>query len=512
MSHGHTDEYLDKTAYLSYLQCPKNAWLKMHRPDLGALFGPSQFERSLSTMGHEVELVAQSLFHHSDDAPVLFQPTFIFDGFTARADVLAFDGKSGLWDLYEIKASVSVKEESGLDHIEDVSFQAVVIQGAGLDLGRVFIMHLNKDYVRGEELGADQLFVSEDMTEHVQERESETRENMHKARSDLLQSSEDAVMCGCVYKGRSSHCATFKYSHPDVPAYSVHDIARIGSGGSGLKSLVDAGIYCLNDVPEFFHLTDIQNNQVGVYKTRMPIIRREDIRKALKGLEYPLHFLDYETYAPAIPIFNGFHPFDHIPFQFSVHIATDPESEPESFEYLHDDASDPTPIFIEELRSLIGPKGSIIVWNKSFEQGINTHMADRDLRSGDFLRNMNDRIYDLMDIFKDQMYVHHEFEGRTSIKKILPVLVPGLGYEDLEIQEGASASQKWHDMVFGGLVPEEKEAVLRDLMDYCGHDTYAMYAIWKFLMREVSTPTKPSITETISVTTTDTATATSTTP
>jgi hypothetical protein len=502
----HSPDFIDKTTYLAYCQCPKNAWLKVNKPELHGLFELSEFEKSLSIMGHEVEMMAQKLFpngvliksfekdavgkdaadvtrqHIDHKTPVLFQPTFVFDGFLARSDILTYDAISDSWNLYEIKASNSLKDTNEVDFIEDACFQAVIIRNLGIKLAKIFIIHLNKEYVRGDELDIKQLFITEDITKQVLEKERETWKKMNQAKKDIFEKSEQELTCQCIYAGRSAHCTTFAYSHPEVPAYSVHDLARIGSSKKTLRLLIDDGIYDLNDIPPDFHLTEIQSNQLAVYQTNQPIIDLGAIKKELKDLQYPLYFLDYETYASAIPLFKGFHPFQHIPFQFSLHVINGPSDETDNFEYLHQDNSDPSDMIIGELRSLIGPKGSIIVWNKSFEQSINAQLAERNPRHKEFLDDINGRIYDLMDIFKKQFYVHPDFHGKTSIKKILPVLVPESSYKDLEIREGATASQKWYEMIFGDLVPTEKEKILKDLMDYCGQDTYAMYVIWKFLM------------------------------
>jgi hypothetical protein len=86
-----------------------------------------------------------------------------------------------------------------------------------------------------------------------------------------------------------------------------------------------------------------------------------------------------------------------------------------------------------------------------------------------------------MDIFSKQYYVHKDFQGSTSIKAVLPVLVPELTYKKLEIREGGTATQKWNEMTTGNLSSIEKEKIAADLKEYCKLDTFAMYAIWKHL-------------------------------
>ena len=112
----------------------------------------------------------------------------------------------------------------------------------------------------------------------------------------------------------------------------------------------------------------IKKNQVYVHKTQKPIIDLNAIKKELKSLVYPLYFFDYETYPPAIPLFKGFKPYQQIPFQFSLHVLNDENSEPAHFEYLHEKPTDPSLPLINKLREMIGPEGSIIVWSKDLKR------------------------------------------------------------------------------------------------------------------------------------------------
>jgi hypothetical protein len=98
-----------------------------------------------------------------------------------------------------------------------------------------------------------------------------------------------------------------------------------------------------------------------------------------------------------------------------------------------------------------------------------------------FFDRFNGAMVDLEKVFLAQHYIHHGFKGRTSIKKVLPVLAPELSYSALEIHEGGQASNEWWHMVAPTTLTEEKEEIIKNLKEYCGLDTYAMYAIWKHL-------------------------------
>lgn len=466
------------------------------------MFTLSDFEKSLLIKGNMVETWARKLFpdgvliaeagndaaritqkHIIKKTHVIFQSKFIYDKFLAKNDVLEYDEKNNCWNLYEIKGANTLDENaSSIDHVEDATFQTIILKALGIKVGKVFIIHLNREYVREGEINVKELFINDDITEEVKNREKDTKVKMQKAAEGLFQQDESALICECIYSGRSAHCTTFPYSYPKLPEYSVHDLSRIGNSKKRLESLVDSQIFDINDIPEDFELSINQKNQVYAHKTQKPIIDLAAIKKELKSLVYPLYFFDYETYPPAIPLFEGFKPYQQIPFQFSLHVLNDEDSEPAHFEYLHEEPTDPSMPLIDKLREMIGLEGSIIVWSKRFEKGINSQLAERCPEHADFLENINDRIYDLMEIFQKQFYVHPEFKGKVSIKKVLPVMVPELSYKELEIKEGGSAMDAWYEMVFGNGSQEDKKKISADLRTYCGLDTYAMYAIWKKLM------------------------------
>ncbi|MBI2774731.1 DUF2779 domain-containing protein [Candidatus Dependentiae bacterium] len=495
------NKFVHKSIYIEYLQCAKNAWLKLHKKqELQDLLAPTDSEHAIMNKGNLVELWARRLFPegilievHGEDAAlltksyiekktsVLFQSTFYHDQFLVRNDVLEYNKRTGKWSLYEIKGKNSLYESKDkIDHIEDISFQAIILKEQGIELENLFIIHLNKDYLRINDIEIDKLFIINNVTENVKERESLTRERMQRAKIDLHQDKEEASICSCISQGRNAHCKTFSYSYPHVPEISVHDIARINE--KRLSILVNSNILTIDDIPASFALTDIQSNQVNSYKFKKTIIDDMAIKQELDKLTYPLYFLDYESYAHPIPLFSGFKPYKHIPFQFSLHVLTDANSEPTHFEYLHEADCDPSEIIIQKLAAMIGPSGTIIVWHKSFEQKINTELGERHSSYNDFFQNLNNRIFDLEEIFKNQLYVHSGFNGKTSIKNIFPILVPELSYDKLMIQDGMDAGEKWFSMMNKELSSSEKSKIAEDLKQYCRLDTYAMYKIWQYLL------------------------------
>ena len=100
----------------------------------------------------------------------------------------------------------------------------------------------------------------------------------------------------------------------------------------------------------------------------------------------------------------------------------------------------------------------------------------------EFLSDLNERVIDLMKPFSDETITDPAFKGSASIKKVLPALVPELAYDDLDIQEGLSASRLWKEVTLTNPEASERDKVYADLVDYCNRDTWAMVAIHRTLM------------------------------
>ena len=266
-----------------------------------------------------------------------------------------------------------------------------------------------------------------------------------------------------------------------VPADSVHDIARIGSSKARLQELIERGILAITDVPDETKLSDKQMSQVRAAKTGRPVIDDVAIAVLLAEYKFPLAFFDYETYAAGVPRFAGYGPFDQIPFQFSLDVMDDPVTPIRHHEFLFTQSTCPDAALIAALRAMMPNTGSIVTWNKKFEIGINKRPAERNPDAASFLDDVNARIVDLMEVFSTQAYIHPGFKGSSSIKAVLPTLVPELSYKALAIQEGGTASDAWNKIVSGKHSAAELEKQRRALLTYCALDTQAMWEIWRKL-------------------------------
>jgi hypothetical protein len=77
--------------------------------------------------------------------------------------------------------------------------------------------------------------------------------------------------------------------------------------------------------------------------------------------------------------------------------------------------------------------------------------------------------------------VHPNFEGRFSIKYVLPALVPSMSYTDLAISDGNAAIGAYLKLMDTKVSEAAKKEIRKDLLIYCGQDTLAMVKLVEVL-------------------------------
>lgn len=450
-------------------------WAKSH--DRIPLKIKTLYEQHLIQQGQKVEALAREFIEsfilpNYKSAQLLWQPTYNDNQFEIRADAIIWDKSAQVYDLFEIKSSTSIHRE----HEYDITFQVLLLEEI-LDLRRISIIHINKNYQHDGNLDLENFFTVEDVTENVDKR----REDVAILRQEALritQMTEPDPAFACT---KPNTCPCPELCHPELPKNPIYDIPYIGRKAVQLREM---GITNIQDIPARFNLNENQQKHVQAVKTGQPLIDKQAIKGSLSRLEYPLYFLDYETFNPAIPLFPGYRPYEHIVFQYSLHVIKTPGADAEHIDCLITDRRDPEPIIVPHLMNNLGEKGSVIVWNQSFEAQRNQDLASHYPSYRAKLEDINNRLYDLMLIFKDGLYVHPDFHGSASLKAVLPVLCPELSYENLEISNGEEAMITWYWLQTTTLSDEEHEHTINAMREYCKLDTYAMVAILEKLIHK----------------------------
>ena len=479
-----------KSDYIRYLQCLKLAWLNKNKPELIS----QEIKNSLADVmeeGYEVEKYAYKLFPEGriainekntkelmKEGGIIFQPTITDGELYCRADIISYDKDNKSWDIFEVKSSTQKKSI----HEYDLSFQKFVFEKAGHKVGKLNLVHINNEYIKNGEINVKELFKIENITNEVDELSQETKEQVAVLSKILKNKNEPSVrpvkQCDNPYE-----CMFKEYCLQGIPPKSIYSIVGKLSEKT-INKLLNDGILEIEKIPEEY-ITEKFSKHFHAIKYDVVSINKEEIKNELNKIKYPIYFLDYETYAFPIPIFDGYRPCQNIVFQYSLHIQKSADSKLEHYAYLAKNLADPTKELAESLKKLIGKKGTVIAWNMGFEQGCNKDMGERAKEYAEFFRDINERMYDLMAIFKKEFYIHKDFLGSASLKKVLPVLVPNLSYKKLNIHEGMAASNSWHEMISEETAEKRKKEIFDDLLKYCRLDTLAMVEILKELRKIV---------------------------
>lgn len=481
-------ELFTKTDYKNFLECGCYLWLARKKKDL--LPPPSVSELFREKEGEKVDALAKMLFKGGvelkefneegwnatkklidEKTGVLFQPTIVAEnGLSCRADILTYDAKAKAWEIREVKSSTSVRPED----IQDIAFQRICFEEAGIPVTNTYLIHINNEYVKDGPIDPQLFFKTVDVTEKVNEALVETRQEIKIAREHLTHDvwPHARIIESC--------------TNPKSCAYLKHYTQGIDDHQTLAKSLsVKYVIELLKRDIIFLESLDAKYvNELG-YAPEEKYIDHEAIREELKQLEYPLYFLDYETYSSPIPKFDGTKPWQQIPFQYSLHIKKSKGAELEHKEFIATEDKNPILDLASQLEKDIGKDGSIVVWNMAFEATRNKEIVKLYPEFTALAESVNGRMFDLMVIFRKKLYKQHKFYRSYSIKNILPVLVPELSYKDLAIQEGGTASISWPNLIDEKIVPAVKDELKKDMLLYCGLDTLAMVRIFENLENEI---------------------------
>ena len=475
---------LSKSKFLSGLQCHKRLYLEVTHPELGEPPDPST--QALLAMGTEIGILAQRRFPggvlvppglrpreaaiaetarvmQDSTVPAIFEGAFKHDGVVVRVDILErmppAQGVQSVWRLIEVKSSTRVKDV----HLDDLAIQRHVLMGAGMDIARVCVMHINTGYLyNGGEIDLEELFAVEDVSTLVAARQDKVPEELAAMKSMLLEPQPPAIepdqRCHSPYD-----CPFWGHCTRDKPARWIY---YLPGPKKTVQQLAAEGIAIIDDIPSAANLSTMQRRVKDNVEWMSP-----DLVRTLQSVEYPVHHLDFETVMLAVPKYARMKPYQSIPVQWSNHIELE-SGEIIHHEFLHIEATEPRRQWAERLLESLGERGTIVVYS-SYEEAMMRQVGEAFPELRRAFAAVTKRLWDLYPVIKEHYY-HPAFQGSYSIKAVLPVMVPALGYGDLLIQEGAQAAREYYRMVF---VEEDwiEQARIKDaLLQYCARDTMAM--------------------------------------
>ena len=491
--------YFSKSKYCLMWQCPKLLWLNKYKPELKpedpslqARFdeGNAVGDLAMSLFGDFTEVTSYKEDGKLDldkmqertkecianGTEIICEASFNYSGLYCAVDILRKENDG--YAIYEVKSSTHASHIYAVD----IAYQKYVLEHCGLNITGTYLVCIDSDYVRGEELDVQSLFQIIDMSNEVNDEYKSVPSLLKKAEQvcclDTEPNTDVGPQCRDPYE-----CAFWGYCTKDLPTPNVFDLYRIGfekalkhykCGQVSYNDLLfDSSITNTKQIRQMMHQVSEQKDEID----------KDGIRDFLDTLSYPIYFLDFETTQVVIPEYKGVKPYQQIPFQYSLHYIEYEGGPLLHKEFLAESGTDPRRAIADRLCEDIPMNVCVTAYNKAFECSRIKELAAIFPDLKDHLLNIQSNIKDLLIPFQSGYYYNKAMGGSFSIKSVLPALFPddpALDYHNLEqIHNGGEAMSifpKIKDMP-----PEEAERTRHNLLKYCELDTYAMVKVWEKL-------------------------------
>ena len=494
---NHSNAYLSKSLFIRGLQCHKSLYLQKYHPERKGEVSDEQ--EALFQVGFEVGEYAKQLFPGGIEIPyeennyagqvektraeidkgitTIYEAAFSYDNVFVKVDIL-HKGPKG-WEIYEVKSSTEVKEV----HLNDIAVQHYVVKGSGIKFSSASIVHINNEYMKQGTVEVDKLFAKEDVTKEVTVRQRTVKRELAKIR-DMLNGEIPVVDIGphcddpyeCDFKG---HC----WRH--IPENSVFSLR-----GRGVDkfALYKKGIVRIGDIA-IDKLNNGQRMQVEAFLGKRAFIDPKAIKEFLDTIWYPLCFLDFETFQTPLPLYDNTWPYQQVPFQYSLHYLESPDAAMRHYEYLAEPNVDPVDKFLDSLIGQVPDGACVVAYNKTFETRVFNKVAPYFPKYRDSIAVIVQNMRDIAVPFRTKAYYSWLMKGSYSLKDVLPAMVPGLGYDGMEIADGGMAMDAYFAMCASDN-PVEIEKIRKALLEYCRLDTLAMVRLYVKL-KEISSGCLP---------------------
>ena len=470
---------LSKSCFVAGCQCEKLLWWTVHEPGAREL-QPDKVLQDLFDQGRQVGELARSLFPGgvlidascqdcaeriaqtqaaiAAGANAIFEASFQAGGVFVAVDVL-FRGESG-WTLIEVKSSNSAKPE----HIPDAAVQAWVVRQCGVDITRVEIMHLDPEYRHPGVL--HELLARTNVTEAVEAwlpRVPWLVQDFASALAGPLPAKELGLQC---WEPRD--CPFQQRCWPDDPS---HIRLLYNVGPKRTVSYMASGVHSVWDIPKGTRLPPAASRQLKAMQQQRLMVE-PTLAAQLEPFEGPLGFLDFETVARAVPVWEGLAPWGAAVAQFSFH-QEQADGTYRHVGWLAEGPGDPRRELAEAMLVATAGARRIVTYSAYEQTRIRELQAVVPELAGE-LEQLLDKLVDLLPVVRNNIY-HPDFRGSFSLKYVLTPLVPDLSYNDLVIVDGRVASVEIARLLFiAQRIPaHERDRLRQDLLDYCERDTWA---------------------------------------
>lgn len=478
------------------LQCPKKLWFDINAPirrdshlfHIGNRFGDfsrCHYGPGLNLAGN---LNAKSAINQTNAALVdlyisaIFEAAFIYSDTLVRPDVLLKKGDS--WEMVEIKASTSLKEE----HVRDATIQAYILRSCGLMLDKIKIGHINNAFIYRGNNNYEGLLIEVDITKEVNRGMSSVQGWIDALKYLGVKGAAEPQIsigeqCSLPYPcGYIDRCKALLPRLAEIPISIIPNV-----GNKLAREWASKEIYDLKDLPteELKNPTHkiIQQSHIHNLEWINP-----ETKKKIDEFSWPRFFMDFETVQQGVPFVPDTKPYQALPFQWSIHKWNNQEQQlnlqdGEGFlEFLKPDMER---TFLSSLIDSLGDTGPIFVHNASFEKTVLKSLALREdcAHLKGEVDQVISRIVDTLVIVREGFY-SPEMNGSYSLKDIVKAIPTKVDYTNEDSLSGGGEAQiAWFRCTDPTTSKQEKLEWSAKLKNYCAQDTLAMYDLLRYLSK-----------------------------
>jgi hypothetical protein len=357
---------LSKSTFIRGVQCFKSLYLYKNRYFLRDPL--SQEQQAKFARGKNVGLLAQQIFPGGVDVSpasprqyakslaltaewvqkgreVIYEAAFKHANTLIFLDILVRNGDA--WDAYEVKSSVAISET----YIQDAALQFNVLTGSGLQINRMYLIHVNPDYVHESEFQPQAYFRFTEVTEQVKELQPWVEETRIKAFAAMNAASSPAIDIG-KHCRQPYPCDFIGHCHKHLPAKSVFKLSLFSS--DQLWEWYYQGKRGLSDILADAHFSASQQRQWESISQNRIVFDADalSIRKPAFANCVPVFVF---WLRPAIPLLRGFRPYQFLPL-----MAVSGKAENMIIQWFTaENANEELKIWMEELLKT----GGIVVYN-----------------------------------------------------------------------------------------------------------------------------------------------------
>ncbi len=497
---------ISKTKIMNGYQCHKSIYWAVHNktlippvtPELQALFDQgnqvTEKARELFPEGVLVDFPAYDFVGSltrtrellKENTHAIFEAAFEYKGCYARADIVRYNPSTQRWLITEVKMSTKIKPE----HLDDVGLQVWIMANAGLPIEKISVMYLNNAYQHGVS-DPKQLFVDEDVTDRLRSDYKAIAPRLTEIFKAIRSEQEPEVAIGkhC-FEPRECQFMEHCWSQLEMPKPNIFDLPAMNNkkwreAKWDLYNRGHVGLDQLDQADRTETLNENQNRTLNSIQTGERFIDRDKINAEISKWKFPLVFLDFETINPAIPRYPKTSAFTQVPFQYSVHVMESLEAEPEHFEFLADDQSDPRRALIESLIKACQGDGAVVAYFAKFEGERLLEMADFSPEHAAELLQIRERLVDPLPLLRESVY-DPRFGDSFSIKSVGPALLGDrFDYSQLKVGDGGAAQRAFEELISDKTPPMRKIELKGALLLYCQQDTYVMVELVRWLFNQI---------------------------